>query len=187
MWPLQYDHFHQRDPDKKVQLFYANAYQHQKNEVMYPICYIGATVPVWKDIMKLRSGDVRQTILSQLDQATAEYGTEWNAPGYGVQWYYDQKLFGRRIAAWPGHPKDCQKINRPPDRQFLADRLDRGRWKFNSKADLQGMIDAHILRPGFSDENWPRLKVLLEALLTKEQVRWVEMYKQQFVNISRGK
>lgn len=52
--------------------------------------------------------------------------------------------------AWPGHPKDCQKVNRPPDYQFLADRIDRGRWKFDGKDDLKGkqntVMRIHICR-----------------------------------------
>jgi hypothetical protein len=34
------------------------AYQHLKNEVMYPICYIGAEVPIWKEIMGFQSENV---------------------------------------------------------------------------------------------------------------------------------
>jgi hypothetical protein len=81
-------------------------------------------------------------------------------------------------------------IDRPKDRQFVADRLDRGRWKFEGVQDLkvtttnvrivlnvdQGMVDAHILRPGMDSKNWPQLKKLLNAILTSEQIGWISKY-----------
>jgi hypothetical protein len=48
-------------------------------------------------------------------------------------------MYSRELA-WSGHPKDCQKVNRPPDYQFLADRIDRGKWNFNGKEDLKGKL-----------------------------------------------
>lgn len=98
MWPVSYSHFHNIDTKKSVFLDYANAYAHNKNEVMYPICYIGATARTWQEIMGYSQGDSRAAILSQLDEAAIEYQDEWNKPGYGVKWYYDQKLFGKKIA-----------------------------------------------------------------------------------------
>jgi hypothetical protein len=98
MWPVSYSHFHNKDPKKSVFLDYANAYAHNKNEVMYPICYIGANVRTWQEIMQYSQGDARKAVLDQLDEAAEEFKDDWNKPGYGVKWYYDQKLFGRKIA-----------------------------------------------------------------------------------------
>ncbi len=97
MFPLDGKYFSQRNKSKKVQLYTANQYQHllkTKNQVMYPICYIGATKRIWKEIME---GDslptstplsVEDAVVQQLDQAVLEYGEpEWNKQTYGKYRY----------------------------------------------------------------------------------------------------
>ncbi len=76
-------------------------------------------------------------------------------------------------------------INRPPDRQYLKDRLDRGRWKFDGREDLKGMVDAHVLRPGYMDANWAKLRVLLRELLIdqEEWYQWTDEYRNRFVQL----
>jgi len=191
MWPLDSYHFHQRNANKEVQLFNANAYSYSK-EVMYPICYIGASTGTWKVIMGQRNisdnVSLHQRIVGQLDKAVTQYGTEeWNKPGYGVQWYYDQKLFGQQIGKWEGYPSKCEMINRPTQRQFLADRLDRGKWKMEGKKDLEGMIDAHLLRPGYLEHNWKQLKLLLQELVTPSQLAWIQTYRDKYLQLYNHK
>lgn len=41
---------------------------------------------------------------------------------------------------------------------------------FRNVDDLRGKIDAHLLRPGFDDANWPRLEALLRALATRDKL-----------------
>ena len=45
----------------------------------------------------------------------------------------------------------------------------------------KGKVDAHVLRPGFTEANWPKLKLLLNELLTKDQLDWVENYRDEFL------
>src|SRR5690606_5744916 len=54
MFPLSRDHFNQQGMEgDDVHLFYANAYAHMKDSVMYPLCYVGASVRTWRDIMQI--------------------------------------------------------------------------------------------------------------------------------------
>jgi hypothetical protein len=125
MLPLGRDWFNQGD-GSAVQLYYANAYQRR----YFPLCYIGATVEVWRDIMGS---------LTMAEQMVGDLGLE--AENW-TQWNYDEQLCGRKVNLWPGHPDRCQMIDRqgaPPN-----DRIDRSCWKYNG---IAGMVDAHMLRP----------------------------------------
>lgn len=175
MWNLDRAHFAQRGRGD-VQLFYGNAYA-GRSPPMYPICYIGMRAALWRTVML---GDDAATMPFDLDRVTRDavragarrYGDEWNVANKAVspRWYYDQILFGEAIARWPGHPSRCDIIVRRPG----LDRLDRGRWQFRDARDLAGKIDAHLLRPGFSAENWPRLLALWQALFRNEPAQLVE-------------
>lgn len=181
MWNLDRAHFAQRDADAgTVMLFYGNAYP-GRVPPMYPICYIGMRAALWRTIM---SNAVPALLLRgaplDLDEVTRDiiragerrYGAEWNTANKAVspRWYYDQILFGEAIDRWPGHPSKCRIVVRRPG----LDRLDRGRWQFRDERDLAGKIDAHLLRPGFNDENWPRLQRLWAALFRGADTRFVQ-------------
>jgi hypothetical protein len=180
MWNLDRAHFAQRGAHDSVQLFYGNAYV-GRTPPMYPICYIGMRASLWRTVMSnavpsLGDRDVPfdlAGVTHELIRAgERRYGAEWHVANKATspQWYYDQIVFGEAIDRWPGHPSQCQVIIRRPG----LDRIDRGRWRFESARDLLGKIDAHLLRPGFSAENWPRLLLLWQALFRNRSPRLVE-------------
>jgi hypothetical protein len=52
MWNIDWNHFHTRSSAALVQIFYSNAYDFKKPEIMFPICYIGMSASTWKTILK---------------------------------------------------------------------------------------------------------------------------------------
>lgn len=180
MWNLDRAHFAQRGPPDSVQLFYGNAYV-GRTPPMYPICYIGMRASLWRTVMsnavpsladRSTPFDLARVTHELIRAGERRYGAEWRIANKATspQWYYDQIVFGEAIDRWPGHPSQCQIIIRRPG----LDRIDRGRWSFKSARDLVGKIDAHLLRPGFTVENWPRLLLLWEALFRNRSPRLIE-------------
>ena len=197
MLPLSNDHFHQQDfSPLPVHLFYANAYWHlfaKDGTVMYPLCYIGMKVATWKEVMGIptetrEAGKEEETMqdmmLAAVEDGIARYGKDrWQdsrKQDGDIQWYFDQVLFGEKISEWWGHPQECLKIPRYPFR----DRLDRSKWTFTGvREELNGKIDSHVLRPGHSDQNWPKLVQLLAVLLPEDQVAWLRSYRAEFIQL----
>lgn len=178
MLPLSKEFFSKQDFSKKVHLFYGNVYQGQK----FPISYIGANLDVWLQIMQKVVSQPRVSltvdilydcIQEQLDAGLGKNADDWTA------WNYDELLFGTRIREWKANLEGCQIIERygaPP-----IDRIDRSNWQFNGS--IAGKVDAHLLRPGYTQENWQRIKLVLRILLPDEFYRWVEDYYVEFIRI----
>ena len=67
-----------------------------------------------------------------------------------------------------------------------GDRIDRIAWRDEpwDETRLEGLVDAHALRPGYTHEHWPLLATLLRALLRVEEGselwRQVEEYVAEF-------
>lgn len=208
MFPLSRQHFLQGDiATKKVHLFYANAYAHMKDTIMYPLCYIGMKAKTWKEVMGITGTRnekenvkneewnakaeeegivVEELVLNAIEKGIERYGKDrWqnsHKQDGDVQWYFDQFLFGEKIASWPGHPEECQKIARYP----FKDRLDRSKWNFNgNKEELDNLIDSHVVRPGFTEQNWIKLKQLL-AILLPHHIQWLQEYKEEFLRLRKA-
>jgi hypothetical protein len=153
MWPLSRTYFNEsQDWSKDLHLF--NAFGMDPGESEYPLCYIGATVAIWRQmISRFRLQD-----------------------SHG---YRDQPLATKLIKEWSGYPDRVQKMARSLDPRFpgfhmrYTDRLDKVEWR-----DLRcGDVDAHVLRPTSLDD-WQRLELLLIQMgraddWTREYIREV--------------
>jgi hypothetical protein len=172
MWPLSTTFFHQQNWRKELHIFYANAYGHDK----YPICYCGATVATWRRIMRVGKMDTRAALV---DQIMAGCGTNASAD---VMWNYDELLLGLRIKEWPGYPNLCHMIDRQPGPDGPpAGRIDRYKWQFDQFNHK--LIDAHLLRPGYTRENWDHLVKLLKCLLKADDFNKMCNYKEEYLKL----
>jgi len=167
MWPLSRDYFlTTRKTDKRVQLYYANAYGHAK----YPLCYVGALAETWREIVGIRDGrNIRDHVQACLDDGLGKDEDSWAA------WNFDEEWFGKRIKAWKGYEADCQMIDRhggPP-----KDRIDRSAWP--EKPNAAGMVDAHLLRP--VEAHWMKMRPLVEQI-APEWLSWADDYVSGFAS-----
>ncbi len=168
MLPLNRAWFNKQDMNKKIHLDYSNVYGHKQ----YPLCYIGCSVATWREIMKpSRSNSITESVRSQFisDELIEE------KDGMKI-WCYDEKMFGEKIKAWAGYPKDCQMFDRhgcPP-----IDRIDRSCWP--KTFDATKMIDCHSVRPGNTSPNWEKIQTVLEQILNPEDLKWVLDYRWNF-------
>lgn len=172
MWPLDRAWFNQIDSRFDVQLWYANAYNYR----FHTTGYVGMRAGLWREIMGIKVGDkINERLQVALDANFTRNCDTWS------EWYADETYTSSRLKAWKGYPDKCQMIERrgaPPE-----DRIDRSGWP--SQVNLVGKVDAHVLRPGFTGENWPRLSSLLDNLICQEDVRAIKLYRESYVEAVR--
>ena len=144
----------------------------------YPVCYVGASCTLWREIMGLKL----DTEVSVRDQIETRLKTDLKAGGDAfTEWCYDEELLSKKIREWNGHPGSCQIVIRkgcPP-----RDRIDRSCWP-ESIDDVTKYVDCHSLRPGYTDENWNKVRRLLVLKLSARDLQSVERYRQNFVRLT---
>jgi hypothetical protein len=138
----------------------------------FPIGYIGAKAHAWCEFMGI-GGASPEAGLEEL------YRTDPTLVAGHTGWNYDETLVTRKIKAWGGF-RGARITKRPGDPPL--DRIDRAGWVAHPQA--KGHIDAHLLRPGWTEENWPRLRPLLEQCLTGESLAWADAYRAEW--LARG-
>jgi hypothetical protein len=172
MWPLS-RHALYRNGERPVHLFSADAYgRHQ-----FPLCYVGMPAGLWREVLGISR---TESVGSQIARI---YFDKWGdlKGDRNKAWDWDEKWFTSKLHAWPGYPDRCQFINRPGSRAgLMSGRVDRANWVWNGP-DEPGLIDAHLLRPGFGDRNWGLLRELVNAYLPGME-RGAEVYRDAFVN-----
>lgn len=168
---------------RPLQLYFSNAYSsgpcpHDGGKTnpcpCFPICYIGAQAKIWREIVGTDIGAALNAAPVGADDAM-------------LLWNHDEKWLGQKIRSWYGFPTLTQQIERNFDRGQW--RLDRSDWKVGDAAwraehepFLHGVADAHLPRPGYTDEVWPTIRPLLEAALPKKLVAWCDDYREAWVN-----
>lgn len=131
----------------------------------------GATVSAWREFMgygpspeiaPLMQRDFDLDLTPQADTLLA--------------WYYDEFCWNAKLKPSRFYPDGCQFI----ERNVRKDRIDRSNWpeRFDN---LAGYVDAHVLRPPFTLENWQRIRPLLTALLSINQIETINAYYDRFM------
>ncbi len=130
----------------------------------FPIGYIGATAGAWREFMGIEASTPEAALveLYRTDPLLVAGHTGWN---------YDETMVTRSLKAWARFPEARIKTRRgdPP-----IDRIDRAAWPERPTAG--GAIDAHLIRPGWTEANWPRLRPLLAERLSAESMAWADRY-----------
>jgi hypothetical protein len=166
LWPLSVQLDRAADPSYAFHIFNADAYL--PNEDRFPMCHLGGRRAVWREVFSLDDG---------LPAALARI--PWPADG---DWHFDERYATARLRAWPRFHQCCQLLARPA--RPGHGRLDRADWRFDGALD--SLTDAHLLRPGFSDENWPRVHALLRALLGDDDFGAATAYRTRYVEPARA-
>lgn len=186
MLPLCKNYFKQQDfINKDIHLFYANGYNHTR----YAICYIGMKNKIWKKVINKSQNN----IYSQIYDLVKTFPSNSNA---SFQWNFDELLFFNKIKNYKEYPNCCQMIDRqiyknPGYKKGMIGvpellpmgRLDRSNWNFNGK--INGLVDAHCKRPGYSDINWRDIRYLLSTVLTKPDLEFIDNYYLEFKKFNK--
>lgn len=139
----------------------------------YPMCYISASVKYWRMVF----GD--DPVQKQLDDLLGGIECESFRGNY---WGKDQEQAFKRISEY-GQTGTMQFNNRArPGTQFAENRVDRDdiNWRSYLGPDL---MDAHLWRPGYSDENFPKILELLQTQYPEENFQWLINYRNEYIKL----
>jgi hypothetical protein len=96
----------------------------------------------------------------------------------GNYWGKDQETAYEQIGAarglMIGHPRAA------PGTQFATRRADRDGWPVNIPLDI---IDAHLPRPGYTEENFGKIFQLFNTMYPNEDHSWMLKYQQEYVKL----
>ncbi len=122
----------------------------------YPICYIGMKVKKWREVMNLNG----LTVVKAIERDLQLYENKWTT---------DQDIITERLK---NHKVDI--IPRGTLSNGLAmGRLDRANWVKQPER-----IDCHALRPGYTPENWVKIKIALKENFDFPD--WINDYVKKF-------
>lgn len=134
----------------------------------FPICYASAKVSYWRKAFDLTGVSYQKALDNLLGGIECENMR-------GNYWGKDQEELYNKT--W----EDACLINRArPGTQFAGNRVDRDdvNWRAYVNDDL---VDAHLWRNGYTDENFANILELLIAKYPNDSFDWLENYRDEFV------
>lgn len=151
MLPLgHFNHYFKYDPDE------ITSFGKDLTDYHYPICYIGMRVKKWREIMNITGLTICQALERDLDN-------------YENKWTTDQDIITERLNKYP-----VKIIQRGSLSNGLAKgRLDRSGW-----IPQREKIDCHALRPGYTPDNWSKIKQALKESF--DFPHSIDMYAKEF-------
>lgn len=165
IWPLSRGWFNQHDPAKNsIGIHYANAHPGEEDS-HFPTCYMSATVKVWREIMGITPN---KDVSGEFDKSITRTGFR-ETKGMD-RWFHHQKHASKMIRQ-SRHYAGALRVDRqgqPPN-----DRIDRAKWP--GYPGILGMVDCHLLRPGYTKENYPRIRPIIEQCLG-DSLKWADKY-----------
>lgn len=173
MWPLDRAWLNQRSGAFTV--LYANAYSSKR----WPICYLGGIASTWSDIMRPESRDISEAVAKLLDSGLGRGASQDSS------WNFDETTFARKLSAWSRF-RDVGMVSREQVHDLAGRRIDRQdtdkpSWK--PPQSIDGLIDAHVGRPGYNDYNWSRYFPILNMALEKDTCDLLNNYRSKFTRI----
>ncbi len=138
----------------------------------YPICYIAMTGATWRAVMEINLGETMQ---EKLDQLLGDLECEHFRGNY---WCKDQETIFNQLAKgdWRVIMHNRAKV----PHQFATRRADRDGWPDQIPPDI---IDAHLPRPGYTDENFARIMNLFKSMYPNEDLQWMQDYRDKYISI----
>lgn len=141
-------------------------------ENQYPICYISAPVRLWRQFMQIEPDKGYQYYLDELlgpiecDHFRAN------------QWALDQDTVWKKIQA-SNLPVIKHKRAIFPH-QFATLRADRDGWP---NSPPEGIVDAHLPRPGYTEENFNKILTLFRQVYPDENFNFMIEYRNEYLKL----
>lgn len=140
-------------------------------ENQFPMCYITSTISSWRYAFRTWNRGFQHC----LDELV---GSIECTNFRGNQWSLDQSEAFRKIT--PENPTHISRAR--PYTQFASHRVDRTdtNWKSYLGPDL---FDAHLWRPGYTDENFANIMELLTTQYPNDNFQWLIDYRIAYISL----
>lgn len=138
-------------------------------EKQYPICFVSATVKNWRSAMQINGKSLQECLDKDLGHIECEHFR-------GNYWGFDQeKLYNKVSLSHSLYLHGRAK----PGTQFATRRVDRDNMFYEENINDQ-LIDAHLWRPGFTEENFPKILNLLQRMYPNDNFDWLISYTEKY-------
>lgn len=134
----------------------------------YPICYLMATVKEWRDAFDLKGKHYQECLDGLLGSIEAESFR-------GNYWCKDQDEAYNKISK----VSRIEKVRAKEGTQFATKRVDRDDLHYMDRLD-KDIIDAHLWRPGYTEENFPKILELLKYFYPEYDFNWLIDYTNEY-------
>lgn len=180
MLPLDPKFFVGQDMALDFHVFSSDAYADLTKGLFppkFPMCYLGASATVWRDVMGISSRDIAAEVANALNGRTDTWDND--------EMYLTSKLYNHRI--FEGHVErtehfgyrkgKCDLMIRTWPSSRAHRRIDREVWGFDGSG---GMIDCHCHRPGF--EKTEVLRAIIARYFPGD-TPWFDAYLSGYMNL----
>lgn len=137
-----------------------------------PMCYVAASVKTWNKYFNPENKTYQQLLDEHVGSIEC---TDFR----GNLWSRDQELLHNGISNFSSVIFNYRAY---PGTQFAQNRVDRddGMWRENIKP---GLIDYHCHRPGYTDENFPKILEVIQGMYPYEDLTWMREYRNKYISL----
>lgn len=136
----------------------------------FPMCYASGSVNDWRNAMKLHNKSYQECLDDLLGNIECEHMR-------GNYWGKDQQTL------WENTCDNATLISRAkPNTQFADNRVDRDDINWRSYVNDE-LIDAHLWRDGFTDENHVNIMELMRMKFPDENFAWLDTYRDEYLKL----
>ena len=139
----------------------------------YPQCYVSATVEDWRDTFHLNGITYQQAIDELLGEDECQ-------DYRGCRWSVDQEQLYENIQNYASMISLCNRSN--GQNQFAQNRVDRTDTNWRSYVN-DTLIDGHLWRDGFTDENHANIMELMRMKFPDEDFTWLDTYRNEYLKL----
>lgn len=138
-----------------------------------PICYIGMMAEKWREIMSIKKGD---DIVKMMCDEMISYPQALGGD-FQQYWFTDQNIITQKLRSY-GLDR-CHGI----DRQTMPNGCAKGRVcrAYGFDINTPHPIDAHLLRPGYTDFNFEKILLLIYRIFPNEDLTWMRTYRDGYM------
>lgn len=137
----------------------------------FPICYLMATVKEWRSAFDLNGKSYQECLDGLLGSIEAESFR-------GNYWCKDQEEAYNKISK----VSRIEKVRAKEGTQFATKRVDRDDLHYMDRLD-KDIIDAHLWRPGYTEENFPKILELLQYFYPEDDFNWLKKYTEEYIKL----
>lgn len=134
----------------------------------YPICYVSGSVKTWREAFSLKGKTYQQSLDELLGDIECENMR-------GNFWAKDQEELCLKVK--PTDPTLVKRTNGITP--FATRRIDRDDSFWEERLNLD-VIDAHLWRDGFTDDNFAKIMKLLKYFYPYDDFKWLVDYTEKF-------
>lgn len=165
--PIRREFYHQHDPhEAAIMIYHADMYWDR----YWPAYGPSMTAGAWEEVMGLKKGDLMGSLRRTFREGKIEDLIAANKADHHDSrlWVFDEQYASIRI-----------RLSRFNDKLLRIrtddtnDRLCRNRWP--DRVDASNYIDFHCPRPGWTDDNFGRIRDVLAQVIPRD-LPWLDNY-----------